>query len=88
MTDKVQMTLGEFRAKVAHLPDETALIVEMEDCWDFREVAESMKFFPAMFGLPPALILTTPDTEFRLDEEHMLGERLDDWLETVREGDF
>lgn len=88
MAEKVQVTLGDLRRRTAHLPDDTALVVEVGVAWDFREVSDDLKFFPAAFGLPPALILTTPEYDFRLDEEHMLGERLDEWLEVVREDDL
>lgn len=82
MSLRVQVTLGDFRRKTADLPDDTAIFIEYEDCYDWHEISGiSMKYLPpvAVMDVPGALIL---DGGQRFDEEHYIGERLDVYLST------
>ena len=71
-------TLGDLRKLTKDLPDDTALVIDMGDCWEFFEVSDSMRVFPAALDAPAALLLT-PGQEIR--EDHHLIPRLDVWLE-------
>jgi hypothetical protein len=76
---RVQVTLGDFRRKTADLPDDTAIFLELEDCYAFHEInALGMRYFPAALDAPPALTLSAGQ-EF--DEEHHLIPRLDVYLD-------
>ena len=75
---RVQTTLGDLRRKTANLPDDTAVFFMVEDCREYREISDLLKFFPAALDAPPALILQGGQ-EF--DEDHHLGPRLDVWHE-------
>jgi hypothetical protein len=76
---RVQVTLGDFRRKTADLPDDTAIFIEMENCYDWHEVSEtSMKFLPASLDAPPALLLGGGQ---QFDEEHYIGPRFDVFLD-------
>jgi len=67
------------RRKTRNLPDDTAIFLEFEDCYEFREIgALGMKYFPASLDAPPALILPGGQ-EF--DEEHYIGARFDVYLD-------
>lgn len=76
---RVQVTLGDFRRKTAKLPDDTAIFLEFEDCYDWHEIdALGMKYLPPALDAPGALLLGGGQ-EF--DEEHHIGPRFDVYLE-------
>lgn len=74
----VSTTLADFRRLTADLPPETEIFMEFGNCYEYREVGDFPKFFPASLGVPPALILSGGQ-EF--DEDRYLGARLDAYLE-------
>lgn len=76
---RVQVTLGDLRRKTRDLPDDTAVFLEFEDCYDWHEIdALGMKYLPAALDAPPALILGGGQ---QFDEEHHIGPRFDVYLE-------